>query len=212
MSASDKPLALHEFTFNSGAYSLQVECRRLPQEVARVTQTLQLDVEELFANLLDWDTPPAPAGGGGDPAEQPALPNEQLPDSKKLCGNVASDQPDLIGLDVWPAAIALCEYLARRPQLVAGAAVCELGAGARPTARPAVCLMCRLQALVNRHSSDVHAALAPCGSVAGPLWVCPFGCPHPKRWCHAACTSPLPLQAWACPACCARRWAPPLCC
>ena len=74
-----------------------------------------------------------PAGSSGatvaareEEQQQAAAP----PDSKKLCGNVASDQPDLIGLDVWPASIALSQYLSATPALVAGAAVCELGAGA----------------------------------------------------------------------------------
>ena len=176
----------------ASASTWQVVCRRLPEEVARVTQTLQLDVEELFANLLDWGTPkpaqqqPQPAAepqreqqpdAAGSTAQQPAA-----VDSKKLCGNVESDQPgglqaqqpapanrsavgqtqphllhcaalpahfpvpppctprashthtpsaDLIGLDVWPASIALCNYLAAHAGLVAGATVCELGAGAR---------------------------------------------------------------------------------
>lgn len=109
-------------------------------------QTLQLDVEELFASVLDFDIGTGddrqaePAAGGGTTAaaleeeEQQQQQQQQAaapPDSKKLCGNVASDQPDLIGLDVWPASIALCQYLSAAPALVAGAAVCELGAGAQ---------------------------------------------------------------------------------
>ena len=149
------------------------------------TQTLQLDVEELFASLLDWDigkaekegddqaqrqqqeeqqqqqtqqqqqdqqqrdrqgasggaagaapvdggTGAAPADGGsgaGGAAGAAGRTAVVAPDSKRLCGNVASDQPDLIGLDVWPAGVALCQYLAASPALVSGAAVCELGAG-----------------------------------------------------------------------------------
>lgn len=41
----------------------------------------------------------------------------------------AGSGPDLIGLDIWPAAIALCTYLAANPDLVSGHVVCELGAG-----------------------------------------------------------------------------------
>ncbi|PRW20580.1 hypothetical protein C2E21_8960 [Chlorella sorokiniana] len=155
MSHTTKELSRQKFAF--GPHTLQVVCRRLPEEVARVTQTLQLDVEELFANLLTWDTPkpapqqpeqpqPQPRGPAGEQQQQqPRGPageqqqqqqeqqqDEQQPeavDSKKLCGNVESDQPDLIGLDVWPASIALCNYLSAHASLVAGAAVCELGAG-----------------------------------------------------------------------------------
>jgi len=36
---------------------------------------------------------------------------------------------DLIGLDLWPASVALCRYLAAHAEIVAGAAVMELGAG-----------------------------------------------------------------------------------
>ncbi|PSC67991.1 S-adenosyl-L-methionine-dependent methyltransferase [Micractinium conductrix] len=184
MSASDKPLTEQEFSFGPGL-ELRVVCRRLPHEVSLVTQTLQLDVEELFASLLDWDigkaekegddqaqrqqqeeqqqqqtqqqqqdqqqrdrqgasggaagaapvdggTGAAPADGGsgaGGAAGAAGRTAVVAPDSKRLCGNVASDQPDLIGLDVWPAGVALCQYLAASPALVSGAAVCELGAG-----------------------------------------------------------------------------------
>ena len=145
MSYSEKALQQHVFSF--GDHDLRVVCRRLPGEVARVTQTLQLDVEELFASVLDFDigkpaAAAAPCAGGSGRSDQQSVPSiaapaaaaaaagpGQPPDSKKLCGNVASDQPDLIGLDVWPASITLCRYLVRRPQLAAGAAVCELGAG-----------------------------------------------------------------------------------
>ncbi len=36
---------------------------------------------------------------------------------------------DLIGLDLWPASVALCRYLAAHPQIVLKEAVVELGAG-----------------------------------------------------------------------------------
>jgi predicted nicotinamide N-methyase len=145
MSYSEKALQQHVFSF--GDHDLRVVCRRLPGEVSRVTQTLQLDVEELFASVLDFDigkpaAAAAPCAGGSGRSDQQSVPSIAAPaaaaaaagpgqpiDSKKLCGNVASDQPDLIGMDVWPASIALCHYLVRRPQLAAGAAVCELGAG-----------------------------------------------------------------------------------
>lgn len=115
----------------------RVWCRRLPSEVSRVTQTLQLDaeeLEELFASVLDFpsDRKPVQRGGqaaaaaeagGAEPgpgssdgaaagsnaaATAPAAAAEEAaaagsaaaaakPHSKKLCGNVAADQPDLIG-------------------------------------------------------------------------------------------------------------------
>jgi hypothetical protein len=185
MSASDKPLAPHVFSF-AGGHSLQVECRRLPAEVARVTQTLQLDVEELFANLLDW-------GGGSEPQAQaspvndaaangcsgdPHLPQPQQPHSdpqreqqlgsKQLCGNVANDAPDLIGLDIWPASIALCRYLAAHPHLVARQHVLELGAG-----RCGVQVTCRIA-----WHLAVTANLIRC------LSACPFAawCRHGPAW------------------------------
>ena len=92
-----------------------------------VTQTLQLDVDELFEQLLTW-------GDGDCEAEQPAAAAPlRAAGSKKICGNVEEDQPDLIGLDVWPAAITLCNYIAAHPELVSGASVMELGAGTHPS-------------------------------------------------------------------------------
>ena len=118
------PAAAHCLPFPPACPCYQVVCRRLPEEVARVTQTLQLDVEELFANLLDWDTPkPAPKAeqqawaqpsaqqqqqeqhGEQQQQAQPqdaAASSEQQPaavDSKKLCGNVDSDQPGRLPAD-----------------------------------------------------------------------------------------------------------------
>ena len=43
---------------------------------------------------------------------------------------VATAAPDLIGLDVWPASVALCDFLVQHASLVCGASALELGAGA----------------------------------------------------------------------------------
>ena len=139
-----------------------------------MTQTLQLDVDELFANLLDWG-PPASSHqqAAASPSSAAAT---AAADSKKLCGNVASDQPDLIGLDVWPAAVALCTYLAARPHLASGAAVCELGAGALKTA------------LINIGGSSPPPTL--------PQYV--FIHPLLQAWGCRVCCAP----SWAPPRCC----------
>lgn len=44
-------------------------------------------------------------------------------------GAVESAPHDLLGLDIWPGALALCNYLAIHPSLVYGRRVIELGAG-----------------------------------------------------------------------------------
>lgn len=131
---------LQDRSFTFGAHTLTVACRKMPEQVARVTQTLQLgethgagcrqlaasaaytvalasfrcpiaalinsetwaDVDELFEQLLTW-------GSDGSDSEDEAAQQQQAghqqaeqqqQHSKKICGNVAEDQPDLIGLDV----------------------------------------------------------------------------------------------------------------
>lgn len=81
---------------------------------------------------------------------------------------------DLIGLDVWPASVALCTYLAAHPGLVAGAAVCELGAGG---------LLAWLQGVLRELLLGWHA----CGCRAGGV---SFGPRTSTRAQRPACTGP----------------------
>lgn len=120
------------------------------------------------------------------------------PDSKKLCGNVAADQPDLVGLDVWPAAIALCTYLAAHPALAAGAAVCELGAGAH---------MC--------FEGVGWSGVRACGAVRAWRWPWLVISPRVPADTYPDAPHAYPTlwrQAWACRACCAPSLVPPRCC
>ena len=53
----------------------------------------------------------------------------QLPQAPDTNEEQSAPPPDEIGLSIWPAAIALCEYIARNSALVKGTEVVELGAG-----------------------------------------------------------------------------------
>ena len=61
--------------------------------------------------------------------EQQAQQQQQQPPPEPEPPAGKGDPIELLGLDVWPAAIRLCEYLAAHPHLVAGLDVAELGAG-----------------------------------------------------------------------------------
>lgn len=86
------------FEFWAGG-PIRVACRESPEELGRLTLTLQND----------------------DPCA-----DQQLQQGAQ--GDVSA-AADLIGLDLWPAAVAVCQYLAAHPQLVAGLDALELGAG-----------------------------------------------------------------------------------
>lgn len=95
----------------SGPGAAQAEvrlwCREPPEAQAGKTLTWQLDGQPCSGGQQ-------PSDGAAQPAAAPAT---------------ADADPDLIGLDIWPASIALCRYLANHPELVAGQHVLELGAG-----------------------------------------------------------------------------------
>lgn len=99
--------------------AVSVLCREPPEAQAGKTLTWQLDghseSRRAQAKADGGSSSSRDSTGGVAPAAAAAP---------------AADQaPDLIGLDIWPAAIALCRYLAMNPQLVAGTDVLELGAG-----------------------------------------------------------------------------------
>ncbi|KAI7839127.1 hypothetical protein COHA_007130 [Chlorella ohadii] len=106
----------------SGPTAAQAEvrlwCREPPEAQAGKTLTWQLDSGDASGGQQPPDGAPPPAAAAA--AAQPAAAGS----------NVApQEDPDLIGLDVWPASIALCRYLANHPEVVAGQQVVELGAG-----------------------------------------------------------------------------------
>lgn len=100
-------LRLTQRTFEFGEQQVTVACRQPPEELGRITLTLQTEA-------------PAPAADGG--AAGGSLAGD---------GGAPAAVPDPIGLDLWPASIALCHYLAAHPQVVAGQRLLELGAGER---------------------------------------------------------------------------------
>ena len=110
------PLQIHTFTF--GEHSLSVECRKTLDQTLNFKLTVQCEVADIWESLRDF---------GG------CCPNSS-DDEIDVDGDGDDDQPDpvkpdLLGLDIWPAALELCTYLAANPSLVSGANVVELGAG-----------------------------------------------------------------------------------
>lgn len=111
----DRNMQQRTFTFqDSGPGAAQAEvrlwCREPPEAQAGKTLTWQLDGR--------------PCSGGQQPPDGAAQPA-----AAPAAASAAAADPDLIGLDIWPASIALCRYLVNHPELVAGQHVLELGAG-----------------------------------------------------------------------------------
>lgn len=96
---------IHDFQF--GSYKLKVNCRKTIDQTIGFKLTVQASPQDIFESLRDF--------GGGFPDDiDPS--DDQTP-------------PDLLGLDVWPAALELSTYLASNPSLFQGLPVLELGAG-----------------------------------------------------------------------------------
>lgn len=112
MANSEQALDLREFVF--GASTLTVRCRDTLDRTIQFKQTMQCSVADLFASMLDF--------GGG-------MPSDSDPESPTTAQGPVEAPFDPLGLDVWPAALELCAYLAWNPHLVQGRAVLELGAG-----------------------------------------------------------------------------------
>ena len=121
-----------------------------PQPTA-VTLLCREPPEAQAGKTLTWQL----AGPAAPPAGKP---NEQSVGSGGARGSgscaaaapAPATHPDLIGLDIWPASIALGRYLSAHRQLVAGQAVLEVGAGARVRWRRGV---------RHEHWCGVHVAL-----------------------------------------------------
>lgn len=118
-------VALHEFTF--GDSTLRVECRKTLEQTINFRLTVQCEPQDLFESLRDF--------GGGFPDSEPSSPtttaaaaSTEAP-TERSADHEEEEKPDLLGLDIWPASLHLCEYIAANPALVAGATVLELGAG-----------------------------------------------------------------------------------
>lgn len=120
MGHADKATKVERFTF--GRYDLDVLCRRHLDQTLNFKLTVQCSKESMFESMRDF--------GGGMPSsddsdgERDGEMRAQR-DGESLVGDV-----DLLGLDVWPAAITLCQYLEMHwSQLMKGQWVIELGAG-----------------------------------------------------------------------------------
>lgn len=112
------------FAFQGSGPSVEIRlwCRQPPEAQAGRTLTWQINSGST-----------APRGGqqvsGGAPSAAAAAANGRPP---AAAAEAPEADPDLIGLDIWPASIALCRYLVNHPELVAGQRVLELGAGRPP--------------------------------------------------------------------------------
>ncbi|KAL4424743.1 hypothetical protein ABPG77_000086 [Micractinium sp. CCAP 211/92] len=91
-------------------------------EPLAVTLTCRAPPEEQAGRTLTWQIGDRKYEDNGA-SEQPAEAGSSIE------GAPPAAAPDLIGLDIWPASIALCRYLAAHPQLTEGLEVLELGAG-----------------------------------------------------------------------------------
>ena len=101
----------------AGERSVSVLCREPPESQASRTLTWQLEEGE----------PPDAAAAAKQHA--PAAVSAAATATGTATGPAAAADPDLIGLDIWPASLALCRYLVAHPELVVDQRVVELGAG-----------------------------------------------------------------------------------
>ena len=123
--SDEPPLANHDFSF--GNVDLIVNCRKTLDQTVNFKLTVQCELDEIWDSLKDF------GGGYPESSDDEHLPPQSIPtaalaDEKEHQIEV-EEKPDLLGLDIWPAAIELCTYLSENPALVAGKRVVELGAG-----------------------------------------------------------------------------------
>jgi predicted nicotinamide N-methyase len=101
--------ALQLRSYQFGEAVVNIHSRRGLKESLRFATTLQVELEDMWNSLNGF-------GGGWDSDDEPQCDPEDK-------------DPDMLGLDVWPGAVALAQYLAAQPQLVEGKQIQELGAG-----------------------------------------------------------------------------------
>lgn len=126
--SDEPPLANHNFSF--GNVDLIVNCRKTLDQTVNFKLTVQCELDEIWDSLKDF-------GGGypesSDDEDVPASPNATTvvagEKEEEQLQKLEEEKPDLLGLDIWPAAIELCSYISDNPALVAGKSVLELGAG-----------------------------------------------------------------------------------
>lgn len=113
--------AVQEHTFTFGNHTLIVECRKTLKETINFRLTVQCEVPDLFESLRGF------GGGFPDSSTDSEFEDEQHDGGEGV--NNLETPPDYLGLDIWPAALEVCEYLSNNPAIVKGVAVAELGAG-----------------------------------------------------------------------------------
>ena len=120
MGDADKTTKVERFTF--GPYDLDVLCRRHLDQTLNFKLTVQCSKESMFESLRDF-------GGGMPSSDSDEECDGGMPDEGDEESLVVGDV-DLLGLDIWPAAITLCEYLERHwSDSIKGQMIIELGAG-----------------------------------------------------------------------------------
>lgn len=105
---------LHPETFTFNEHELTVVVRRSTDRTTNFKLTVQVSRKDLFNSLQDFGGAP----WSSSDEEEEAGAADALP----------SDL-DALGLDIWPAAITLCQYIADNPDAVLHKRVIELGAG-----------------------------------------------------------------------------------
>jgi predicted nicotinamide N-methyase len=147
---------LHTECFTFGEHTLHVKCRKGLQRTSNFKLTVQVRREDLFNSLLDF---------GGTPWSSDEDEGRGESDELASSGEAEKDL-DLLGLDIWPAAVTLGEYLASHPEIVRGKRVIELGAGVGLPGLVAGKVGAE-QALITDYDADVvahaHANAAECG-------------------------------------------------
>lgn len=110
-SVDDQALKVERFSF--GSHEINIKCRKSIQRTLNFKLTVQVQKEDLFESLRGW--------GGGYESDEDDQTSSTLASS--------SGDKDLLGLDVWPAAITLCDFLSKNESIVRGKKIIELGAG-----------------------------------------------------------------------------------
>ena len=113
--AQGQPVSLERELFTFGSHSIEIKCRKSINKTLNFKLTVQMEKEELYESLRGF--------GGG------YVSSEDENDGAKDDVSSQAFDIDLLGLDVWPAAVILCKYLSQNEDLVKGKKTIELGAG-----------------------------------------------------------------------------------
>lgn len=111
MGGSSQPdTGLKVNTFCFGCHEISIRCRKSVSKTANFKLTVQVPKRDLYNSLQGF-------GGGfaSDSDEEDVI--------------AVDGDLDLLGLDIWPAAVRLCEYIAEHPDVAVGKNIIELGAG-----------------------------------------------------------------------------------